>query len=346
MRLIARAIVNLIAEAPMSRPRRFVLTAGAAFVLGGPGRARSQLQPAVPKVALLLSEPQAMQAERIAALRAGLAEHGLVEGRSIELVIRSAQGSYDRLDALAADLARQRVDVVVAFGIKALTAARAATATIPIVIPATSSDLVASGHAGSLARPGGNVTGSTTFGPEIMAKRLELLKELRPAMRRVAVLLNPANESFAPAGAHMDAAAKSLGLALSRFEARARADFEPAFAAMAGARVEGLVVQDDTLFGGANASRIARLALAGRLVSIGSTGLADAGGVIGYGRSDADLYRRGAYFVDRILKGTPPAELPIEQATRFELVVNLATARALGLRIPASIDLRAERRIE
>jgi putative ABC transport system substrate-binding protein len=305
-----------------------------------------QPQGKVPRVGFLISEALSGQASRIEALRAGLRDRGYVEGKSIAIEIRSAEGNYDRLPGLAAELAGLKVDVLVAFGIKALAAASKATSTIPIVIPATSSDPVAMGLVSSLARPGGNVTGSTTFGPEIMAKRLELLKDVMPGMTRVAVLVNPANSSFGPTLKQMDIAAKSLKLSLVPFEVRARDEFDRVFAAMAKRRVDAMVIQDDTIFGEANANAIAKLAARQRLLAVGSNGFAEAGGTIGYGRTDAELYRRGAYFVDRILKGAKPGDLPIEQATRFELVINMKTAKALGIKIPQSVMLRADRAIE
>jgi putative ABC transport system substrate-binding protein len=305
-----------------------------------------QPQGKVPRVGFLISETLSGQASRIEALRSGLRDRGYVEGKNIAIEFRSAEGSYDRLPSLAAELADLKVDVLVAFGIKALAAASVATTTIPIVIPATSSDPIALGLISSLARPGGNVTGSTTFGPEIMAKRLELLKEVMPGMKRVAVLGNPANPSFGPTFKQMDVAAKSLNVSLESFEVRKLDDFGRAFAAMAKGRVDALVVQDDTIFGEANARAIAELAARQRLLAVGSNGFAEVGGTIGYGRTDAELYRRGAYFVDRILKGAKPGDLPIEQATKFELVINMRIAKALGIKIPQSVLLRAGRVIE
>jgi putative ABC transport system substrate-binding protein len=179
-----------------------------------------------------------------------------------------------------------------------------------------------------------------------MAKRLELLKEVMPGMTRVAVLVNPANSSFGPMFKQMDIAAKSLKLSLQPFEVRGPGEFDRAFAEMAKGRVDAMVVQDDTMFGEANANAIAELAARQRLLAVGSKGFAEAGGTIGYGRTDSELYRRGAYFVDRILKGAKPGDLPIEQATRFELVINMKTAKALGIKIPQSAILRADRVIQ
>jgi putative ABC transport system substrate-binding protein len=300
----------------------------------------------VPRIGVLISETLSGQASRIEALNGGLRDRGYVEGKNIAIEIRSAEGNYDRLPDLAAELAGLKVDVLVAFGIKALAAATNATTTIPIVIPATSSDPVAMGLVSSLSRPDGNVTGSTTFGPEIMAKRLELLKEVMPGMTRVAVLVNPANASFEPTFRQMNIAAKSLNLSLNPFEVRVPGDFERVFAAVAKWRVDAMVIQDDTIFGEANANAIAELAARHRLLAVGSREFARAGGTIGYGRTDSELYRRGAYFVDRILKGAKPGDLPIEQATRFELVLNIKSAQALGIRIPQSVMLRADSVIE
>lgn len=326
--------------------RRRVLTLCFGAIVAPLASLAQRPQGKVPQVAFLISETLSGQASRIEALRAGLRDRGYVEGKNIAIEIRSAEGNYDRLPSLAAELARLKVDLLVAFGIKALAAASKATTTIPIVIPATSSDLVAMGLVSSLARPGGNVTGSTTFGPEIMAKRLELLKEVMPGMTRVAVLVNPANSSFGPTFKQMDTAAKSLNISLNPFEVRAPGEFERAFAAMAKGRVDAIVIQDDTIFGETNANAIAELAAKQRLLAVGSQAFAEAGGTIGFGRTDSELYRRGAYFVDRILKGAKPRDLPIEQATRFELVINIKIAKALGINIPQSVMLRADRVIE
>lgn len=326
--------------------RRRVVVLGAG-VLVTPIGARAQAVPGrPPRIGLLVSETIAGQASRIDALRAGLAERGYVEGRSVVVEVRSAEADYERLPRLAADLANGKVDVIVAFGIKALTAATRATSTIPIVIPATSSDLVALGFARTLARPGGNVTGSTTFGSEVMAERLELLKELKPGAARVAVLVNPANAASAPTVAQMESSARASRLALRRLDVRSRAEFADVLVASAKAKMDGVILQDDTLFGAANAVELARLCSKHGLLGIGGVDFVEAGGTIGYGRLDAELYRRGAYFVDRILNGAKPGDLPIEQASRFELVINAKATRALGLAVPQPVLLRADRTID
>lgn len=330
-----------------SRRQALVVTALAFATAMDMRLARAQTRPAaLPRVGLLLAESIELQAGRIQSLREGMESLGLVEGQTVALEIRSAEGDYRRLAPLAAELVRTRIDVIVAFGIKALIAAREATRTIPIVVPATSSDLVAMGYARSLSTPGGNVTGSTTFGPEIIAKRLELIKELDRLTERVGVLVNPANSSFGSANSELDAAARLLKISLVPQQARSAADFESAVTALAKAGVQAIVVQDDTLFNDRNARSIAALAMRHRLASVGGVGFAAAGGTLGYGRSDVELYRRGAHFVDSILKGRKVADIPIEQASRFDLVINMRSVRALGIKLPPSLAARADRVIE
>jgi putative ABC transport system substrate-binding protein len=307
--------------------------------------ALAQQQPSkIARIGFLISETLSGQASRVEALRSGLRERGYVEGKNIAIEFRPADGNYDRLPALAAELARLKVDVIVAFGGKAVLAARAATTTIPIVVP-SSGDPVAMGLVSGLARPGGNITGIAMFGQELSAKRIELFKEAVPRITRVAVLLNAANPSKRLFLEARDTVAKALKLELHPFEVRSPKEFGGAFAAMAEKRVDAVVVGADTLFR-AHASEIAVLAAKQLLPSAGAKEYAEAGGLIGYGVNDAELYRRGAYFVDRILKGAKPADLPVEQPTKLELVVNLKTARALGITIPQSILFRADRVIE
>jgi putative ABC transport system substrate-binding protein len=235
--------------------------------------------------------------------------------------------------------------VLVAFGIKAVVAGKHATTTIPIVVPATTSDLVAMGLIGSLARPGGNITGSAMFGPETAAKQVELFKEAVPRITRVGVLVNPANAARGVILGSIRATAKSLKLEVQPIDVRAAKEFETVFSAMMQGNVDEIAVTQDTLFG-ANAKEIALRAARQRLPSTGNKEFAEAGGLIGYGANNAELYRRGAYFVDRILKGTNPADLPVEGPTRFELVINMRTAIALGIKIPESILIRTDKVIE
>ena len=295
-------------------------------------------------IGLLISEPLAGQAARVESLRAGLRDLGYVEGGDFVFETRSADGNYGRLPALAADLVRLKVDVIVSLGSKATLAAHGATQTVPIVVPLIG-DPVGMGLVGSLSRPGGNITGIAVLGPQIGAKRLEILKEAMPRLRRVAYLQNPANASNELMLKTYRATGDPLGLQLRPFTAGSPKEFATAFSAMAKARMEAVVVSVDTLFR-ANIAEVAALATKHRLPTAGAPEFADAGCLIGYGAVDAEMYRRSAYFVDRILKGAKPAELPVEQPTRFELVINLKTARALGLSIPQSTLLRADRVIE
>ena len=301
-------------------------------------------QPKVPRVGILISETVSGQASRVDALRAGLHDHGYIEGKNIAIEIRSADGNYDRLPELAAELTRLKVDVIVAVGTKAVLAAMHATTTIPIVDPVMS-DPVALGLSNSLARPGGNVTGSASFGPEAYAKRLQFLKEAVPGITRVGVLVNPANTASAMQVEAVRAAAKALNLQLQVLELKAASEFESGFAAMARGRIEGIMVATDTLFR-ANYNEIADLAGKQKLPSTGTKEFAAAGGLFGYGVDDAVMYRHAAYFVDRILKGAKPGDLPIEQATKLILVVNLKTAKELGITIPQSVLQRADEVIE
>ena len=282
--------------------------------------------------------------QRVEAFRAGLRELGYQEGRDIDIEFRWADGQYERLPALFNELVRRGVDVIVTHGTPGILAAKQATATIPIVM-ATSGDAEASGLVASLARPGGNVTGLTFFNPELAAKRFELLKEILPSLTEVGLLLNPANPINEPIVPAIKLTAQALRLEVHPFGVRAPADFEGAFVAMAAKRVGAVVVIDDaTLI--ANAPAVARLALQQRLPSSGWPDYAVAGGLIGYGVSFPDLFRRAAKFVDKILKGAKPADLPVERATKFETIVNLKTAKALGLDVPTAILLRADEVIE
>ncbi len=315
-----------------------------AGALASPLAALAQQKSKTPRIGFLVSETLSGQANRLESLRAGLRDLGYVEGKTIAIEMRSAEGKYERLPALAAELVRLKVEVLVAFGAKAVLAAKHATTTIPIVVPSTG-DPMALGLTNSLAHPSGNITGSAAFGPEVSAKRLELLKEAVPRITHVAALSNPANAATAALLRAMHTAAKSLKLELQPFEARAQKEIVGAFSAIAKRRFDAIVVQQDTLFI-ANAKEIADLAAKNRLLSAGTKEFAEAGGLIGYGASDAVNYRRGAYFVDRILKGAKPGDLPFEQPTTFELVVNMKTAKTFGITIPNSILVRADKVIE
>jgi putative ABC transport system substrate-binding protein len=281
------------------------------------------------------------------AFREGLLELGYIEGKNIAIEYRytALAGDIDeRLPLLAAELVRLKPDVLVVSITVAALATRNATTTIPIVM-VNVDDPVGSGLIASLARPGGNVTGLSRLTPELIGKNLELLKEAVPRAVRVAVLSNPRNPLHPELVRNAKLAARSLGLQLKIVEAGAPKELEGAFSTMAGERMSALLVLADGMFY-VNRTRIADLALRNRLPSMfGSGDLARAGGLMAYAPRSGDNYRRAATYVDKILKGAKPADLPVEQPTKFELVINLKTAKALGLTIPPSVLLRADEMI-
>ncbi len=271
----------------------------------------------------------------------GLRDLGYVEGQNIMIEHRYSEGKYERLPDLAADLVRLKVDVIVAPATNPVLAAKQATRTIPIVMTG-SEDAVGSGLVASLARPGGNVTGLSTLAPEIVGKQLELLKEIVPRVSRVAVLWNPTNRVHPLSLGEAKVAARSLGVQLQILEARGPEEFESAFATMTRERASALLVLHDGMFL-LHPTRIADLAAKSRLPAMYQLREhVDAGGLMVYGPSLRDNFRRAATYVDKILKGAKPADLPVEQPTKFELVINLKTAKALGLTIPRSILIRAD----
>jgi putative ABC transport system substrate-binding protein len=277
----------------------------------------------------------------IEVLRQGLRDLGYVEGHNIKIEFRTAQNHADRLPGLAQELVQLKVDVIVVNVTVAAQAAKRATSTIPIVM-ATVADPVGLGLVASLARPGGNVTGFSLMMADLSAKRLQLLKEAIPRLTRVAVLWNPATPIHAKVIEDLKAAAPSLSIQLSFVSVRTPEQFDPAFAAMRQARAQALYVIEDPFFY-VHRMTLAKLASKARLPTIyGSRTFADAGGLVSYGADYADLFRRSARYVDKILKGAKPSDLPVEQPTRFELVVNLKAAKALGITIPESILLRAD----
>ena len=273
--------------------------------------------------------------------RQGLRDAGYGEGRDVVIEWRSANGDYNRIPQLAADLVESKVDVVVADSTLAAQALKRVTSTIPIVM-ARVADPVGSGLVASLVHPGGNVSGLSLMLPEISSKRLELLKEMIPRLTRVAVLWNPATPWHPKVIEDLKAAAPSLAIELSFVSVRTPEQFDPAFSAVSRAHAQALYLIEDGLFE-IHRPTLAKLAYKARLPTIyGNRAFVDEGGLMSYGPSAGDLFRRSAGYVDKILKGAKPAELPIEQPTKFELAVNLKTARALGLTIPESILLRAD----
>jgi putative tryptophan/tyrosine transport system substrate-binding protein len=280
------------------------------------------------------------------AFRQTLRELNYVEGRNIALEYRWADGRYDRLPGLAADLVRLRVDVVVsAWSTPTALATKKATSTIPIVFAGVG-DAVGVGVVESLTRPGGNVTGSTFITEETIGKQLELLKEVAPKIVRVGVVINPANPVYGPVLRASEAPARALGLQLEVVGVQGAEEFERAFRSATKRQVDGLVVLRDAVLI-ANQARLLTLAANARLPAMyGIREFVDSGGLMSYGPSLVDMYRRAAYLVDKILRGARPADLPVEQATKFELVLNLKTAKALGLTIPQSLLQRADQVIE
>ncbi len=281
----------------------------------------------------------------LGALGQGLRELGYVEGQNIAIESRWAEGRYDRLPGLAAELVRLKVDVIATYTAPAIQATKQATATIPIVMGGVI-DPVAPGFVTSLARPGGNITGLSIMAPEVVEKQLEILKEVVPKVTRVAVLGNPANPGTAPQLRHAQDAARALKLQLQSLEALGPNDIDSAFAAMTKERAGAVLVLVDAMFE-EHRTRITDLAVSRRLPSVyGLKNFVEAGGLLYYGAHEAERFRRAAIFIDKILKGAKPADLPVEQPTKFEFVVNLKTAKALGLTIPQSVLIRADQLID
>ena len=300
--------------------------------------AEAQQPKKVPRIGYLMQAETQRETTRFEGIRLALREHGYIEGKNITIEYRSAKGKPDRLAELAAELARLKVDIIVAAGgDPVVRAAKNATKTIPIVMTGAGIDPVVAGHVESLARPGGNVTGITNLTRELGGKRLELLKEAVPKVARVAVLYESANPgSLRELQEVLPAVARALRLTVQSWEVRDADGFEKIFAAINKERPDGLYVTSSPLMS-ANLKQIVGFALKSRLPSVGSnTQYVDAGGLMSYDADLADGYRRVATYVDKILKGTKPADLPVEQPTKFELVINLKTAKQIGVTIPQS----------
>jgi putative ABC transport system substrate-binding protein len=306
--------------------------------------AEAQSARKLPVVAVLSTGSPAQSAPTVEAFRQGLRELGYVEGQSIAIELRWAERP-EHLPDLAAEIVKGKVDVIVTQGTPAAQAARKATSTIPIVM-ATSGDPVAIGLVASLAKPGGNVTGNSILGPDVIGKRLALVKELVPGLSRIAVLANPANPMHPFHVKEAEGAAKRIGVALQSLEARGPEDFERVLQAATAARAGALVAFGDPVLT-AHRAQLASAAIKHRVPAVYElSGFAEAGGLATYGPSLPGMFRRAAVYVDKILKGARPAELPIEQPSTFELVINLKTARTLGLAIPHAVLVRADRVID
>ena len=326
--------------------REFLLVAAAWPALAWAGAARAQAPAKVRRIGLLSagSSPSGA-ALRYQAFRLGLRDLGWVEGKNISIEYRYADGRSDRLPDLAADLVRLKVDIIVTNVTSDALAAQKATRAIPIVMVAVG-DPVALGLVESLARPGGNVTGLSQMGAELAGKRLELLKEMIPKLSRMAVLWNPQGASSTLSWKEIQLPARRLGIQLHSLEVRSPNDFDKAFEDATRARAGALFVTADPVTT-TKYKQIADLAIKSRLPSIFQRSeFADAGGLVTYGVDSADIFRRAATYVDKILKGAKPGDLPIEQPTKFELVINMKTAKALGLDITQDLRLRADRVIE
>jgi len=325
------------------RRRDFITLLGGAAV-GWPLAAFAQTQPKIPRVGFVWVSSRTANKHYIEVFRQALRELGYVEGQTIVLELRWAEGRAERLPELVAELVGLKVDVLMAASGPAALAAKKATQTIPIVMMAI--DPVGLGLIGSLSRPGGNVTGLSYLTEDIIAKQLELLKELVPGLARVGVLRNPLSPGDPIFWKETEVAAQRLGVALEALVVRGPEDFEAAFATAKQRNAQALLDIDD-LVTIPYRSRIAALAASSRLPAMyGYREYADAGGLMSYGPSLVHLYRRVATFVDKILKGAKPADLPVEQPTTFELVINVKVAKALGLTVPPSLLARADELIE
>ena len=321
------------------------LAALACGLLAAPLAAGAQQPAKVPRIGFLGSGSPATYGALVDAFRQGLRELGYVEGQNVVMDLRWAEGRFERLPALAEELVRLKVDVILTHGTPGPLAAKQATTTIPIVV-AVAADPVGNGLVASLARPGGNITGLSLLAPELGGKRLQLLKEVVPAVSRVAILWNAANPAPALVVKETEVAARSLGVRLQSLEVRGPDDYARAFQAAISGRAGALIAVEDPLVL-THQARIVEFAAKRRLPAMyPNREYVDAGGLMSYGANLRDLFRRAATYVDKILKGAKPADLPVEQPTTFDLFVNLKTAKALRLTIPRSVLIRADRVIQ
>ena len=324
--------------------RRRILCIAAVSALDAPLAARSQTSPRTARIGYLAAGGDA-EAPFLQALREGLREAGWVEGTNLAIEVRLAHGDYGRLPDLAHDLVKQRVDLIFASGTPAATAAKQATSEMPLVIGRVA-DPVGSGLVASLARPGRNITGWTHQGLDMRVKYLDFIKEAVPYATRIGVLWNPRNPVHAPSLKRIESTAQALRVTLHPAAVSEPGQLTRAFESFASAHVQALVMfQDGMLL--THGARVIELAARQRLPAIYSTDeMVHAGGLMAYGADLRTMYRQGALHIDRILRGAKPAELPIEQPTKFELVINARTARALGLALPRSLLLRADEVVE
>jgi putative ABC transport system substrate-binding protein len=327
----------------MNKRRKLIAGLGG-VLLAGPAIAFAQSKDKVWRVGILATRnrPALLDADAFGQFMRGMRELGYVEGKNLQVEFRWAEGKYERLSGLAAELVQLKVDVIVAAGAQDIDAARKATSTIPIVM-ATSPDPVVSGFAKTLAHPGGNITGLTNFTVDISPKLFEMLQSMVPKLSRLAVMMNPVNSSHAGVLQSVESAAQKAGVKVLPVEARSAVEIERAFSTMAQAKAGGVLVPRDGFYI-QQLDQIAILATKHRLPSIsGYRQYAEAGGLMSYGQNAGESFRRAATYVDKIFKGAKPGDLPIEQPTTFELYINGRTAKALGLTIPQSLRISADK---
>ena len=325
--------------------RRELMKNAVAAVVAGPLAATAQPASKVWRIGYLGNSSPSLESNLVEAFRRGLRELGYVEGQNIIIEYRWAEGKYDRFPRFVAELVRLRVDVIVTAGTPATLAAKQASTTTPIVM-AVAGDALGAGLVSSLARPGGNVTGLSTLLPELEGKRLQLVKQVVPKLTHLAVLTNPGNPFTTINWRDMQIAAQALHIKLQPVEVREPEDFDRAFATMARERPEAFTIIGDR-FLLTHRKRIVEFAAKSRLPAIYPYGeFVQDGGLMAYGPSYPAMFQRAAVYVDKILKGVKPADLPVEQPTKFELVINLKTAKALGLTIPPSLLARADEIIQ
>jgi ABC-type uncharacterized transport system substrate-binding protein len=324
--------------------RRDFIAGIAGSAAAWPLAAHAQQSATVSRIGFLMFDPGSSYADRGEALRAGLRQLGYVEGKNIIIEFRLAK-TVNQLPELAAELVRMNVDVIFALSSTEVEATRQATKTIPIVF-GTNADPVGLGHVASLARPGGNITGLTIILTDLVAKQLEILKEAVPQATRIGVLFSPAAPSHRPAVQAVKTAGEKLGVQFVMVPVQTVEDFEGAFSTMSREHVGGFLAVAAPVFG-SNRARLADLALKHRLPGIfGNKENVEAGGLISYGADFNDMVRRAATYIDKILKGAKPADLPVDQASKYELVINLKTAKAIGLNLSEAFLLRADKVIE
>ena len=326
------------------RRREFIALLGST-VAGWPRAARAQ-QPPVPVIGFLNAASPDAYTDRVRVFRQGLRDAGYVEGDNVAIDYRWAEGQYDRLPPLAAELVRRQVAAIVAIPTVSALAAKSATATIPIVF-AVGDDPVKMGLVSSLARPGGNLTGVNFFGAEVASKRLELLRELIPGVSRLAVLVNPGNAPISePTVRDVEAAARGMGVQVQVFNAGTNREIDAAFANLVRERSDAVFVGGDAFF---TSRRVQLATLAARYLipsSFSQRDITEAGGLMSYAANVRDTYRQAGVYAGRILKGAKPADLPVVQSTKFELVINAHTARMLGLTVPDKLLALADEVIE